>query len=154
RRGPEEPAEDLDYPDDRTRGAGGGRAQQALNRGAVHLLISAILFTVMGVVNIILDFIIAGMIPYVPNSAYMAGVCFGLIIRLALVATTAVFLFIGSSMLRRARGRGLVLTGCILGIVLAGLCTVGLLVQVINLTRIDRLFGSRAGTVVALSVLG
>jgi hypothetical protein len=154
RRGPEEPEQDIGYTEERTEGA--GRVQPLLNRGAIHLLISAILFSVMLVVTAITDFVQLGMVSdrfgFRPPG-YMAGVMIGLILRILLVATPIVFMFIGSNLLRRARGRGLVMTACILGIVLAGLCTIGLLVQMIGLTQIDRVYGSRAGAALALTAL-
>src|SRR5262249_35517396 len=149
-RGRDVPPEAVAFEDDRPGGVGEGRTQRLLNRGAIHMLVSAILFTVMLVVGSIFDFVLAGMRTWVAD-AYMVGVFFGLIFRLIFVATPIVFLFIGSSLLRQARGRGLVLTACILAIVLSGLCTIGLIVQLIGITQVDRLYGHNAGTALAFT---
>jgi hypothetical protein len=135
-------------------GVGGVRTQYLLNRGAVHLMVSAILFTAMAAMGSIFDFILLGMMqPTWVAHMVGAGVVFLVILRLLFVATPIVFLFIGSNLLRRARGRGLVLTACILAIVLSGLCTIGLIVQLIGITRIDQNYGHSAGTALAITAL-
>jgi hypothetical protein len=138
------PAEDFAFQDDRRGGVSGVRTQYLLNRGAIHLMVSAILFAVMVGVNSILEFVLVGMMQF-RDSPFVAGVLIGVVVRLAFVSTVVVFLFVGSSLLRRARGRGLVLTAGILAIVLAGLCTIGLVIQLINLTRLHQLFGHSGG---------
>jgi hypothetical protein len=148
-RGPDVPGEDVVFEDDRPRGAGGVRTQHLLNRGAVHLMVSAILFAVMAVANLLFALILAGMMPFTPPG-YMVGVIFGMFLMLLVLATPIVFLFIGSNLLRRARGRGLVLTACILAIVFAGLCTLGVIGQLISIFRIDRDYHGNTGTALLL----
>ena len=143
-RGADVPAEDFAFEDDGQEGVGRVRSQQLLNRGSVHLLVSAVLFLVMVGLNSILEFVLVGMMR-LDNSPFLAGVFLGLFVRLIFTGTVVVFLFIGSSQLRRARGRGLVLTACILALVLAGLCTIGLVIQLINLTQLDRVYGHSTG---------
>jgi hypothetical protein len=153
-RGPDVPPQDFAFQDDRRGGVSGVRTQYLLNRGAIHLMVSGILFAVMVGVNSILEFVLVGMMRLpVSASAVMAGVILGLFVRLIFVGTVVVFLFIGSSQLRRARGRGLVLTACILAIVLAGLCTIGLVIQLINLTRLDQVYGHSGGGPLFVGVL-
>jgi hypothetical protein len=143
------PPEDLAFQDERRGGVSGVRTQYLLNRGAIHLLVSAILFTVMAVVNALFLMILSGMASFHPPG-YMVGVMIGMVFMLILLATPIVFMFIGSNLLRRARGRGLVLTACILAIVLSGLCTLGVLGQLISMFRIDRDYHGNSGTALLL----
>jgi hypothetical protein len=148
-RGPDGPARDDDFEDEPP---GRGRARNALSRGAVHLLVCAIVFTAMLVLTTVLDLVLAGMDAFRPPG-YMVSFYFLLIFRLVFLATPIIFLFVGSSLLRQARGRGVVMTACILTIVLAGLCTIGVLVQLIRLTEVNRLYGHHASTALVLSGL-
>jgi uncharacterized membrane protein YhaH (DUF805 family) len=131
---------------------GRGSVQHLLNRGAIHLTIGAALFALMGVANLILDIVLTSMAEFRPDffGAYLVVRVF---MALLFIGTPVVFMFIGAVFLRRARGRGLVLTGAILAIVLASLCIFALLGQVIAMGSTRWVYGSRQGAALLMMSL-
>jgi hypothetical protein len=99
----------------------------------------AIAFTAAVVLDLLLEFIAAGMVASmlrVPMGELTGTVILRFLIIVMIAGAPIVFMFIGAGMLRRARGRGIVLTAGILAIVLAGIATLYVLLQLIALGMI------------------
>jgi LSD1 subclass zinc finger protein len=124
--------------------------QRALNRGANRLLLAGIVFTAMGVSHVVIDLVLQAMSPTLMPLGVVTAI--RVMIALFFVGAPAIFLFLGASLLRQVRIRGIVMTAAILAIIFACLYICGLLYLVISAV-ISTPHGGNRGLVVALTVV-
>ncbi len=149
------PPPDEDYGRDQwgERGHGDSRARAVAGGAAGWMLAAAIVDTALAGLSLLGMLITGGTVSGFGGrgDAVVAAILMGLLCVLIVIVTPTVFIFIGSSMLRNLRGKGMVITGCVMAFVLSAFMLLGALASLINIAETSRYRGGAA--VVVLLVM-
>jgi LSD1 subclass zinc finger protein len=104
--------------------------QREMQRGALRLMLAGIVFSTMGVSHVVINLVLQVMNPTLMS--LLVVTILRTLITLYVVGGPALLLFLGAHLLRRVRGRGLVMTAAIVALVFACLYVLGVFYLVLR----------------------